>query len=362
MAEPLTSSDIWRIQRGFGVSELASPEEKKRFAAAGVAPLTTGARQRFEEGRGISPMAGATEKEAWVAAEVLAGQRDPMELPKTYGGLGERPEATTRRGLRMQQEWDAQYKMILDQQEAARQAELQNRELAIRQRSLTLQEEQEARIQAAAAKTQEEEFKTSQQANAAMKEVMGGVDEQGNEIAPLDPDSPDYMKRRNDLIKRYPRAMYDDAFKSAIATTDKSYFDLLNFQQQQRLQEESAGRIAERQVAAETRAAEKQAGIRSEERKEAKEDVIVSQEREIDKQIRAQRQVLAGLQGQKPTKTLEKTATEASNKLLDLRIERAGLRGFAFEDQDAYKQAVDAGKKPPAGTTIYIGRKQVKVK
>lgn len=232
MAEPLTSSDIWRIQRGFGVSELASPEEKKRFAAAGVAPLTTGARQRFEKGRGISPMAGDAEKEAWIAAEVLAGQRDPMELPKAYGGLGERPEASTRRGLRMQQEWDAQYKMILDQQEAARLAEKEQRNFALNERNQILQERQEARLQAAEAKAQNEALKIADDADRAMAEILGtAVDSAGNPIASLDPDSEDYTERRADILKRYKRAANDDAFKLTLSDLDKKYFDRINFDQ-----------------------------------------------------------------------------------------------------------------------------------
>lgn len=359
MADPLTSEDIIRERLGFGPS---TPEERQRAAAAGISPLGTMERGRFERGGGISSMASKEEKEAWVAAEVMAGKRDPMELPKAYGGLGERPEATTRRGLRMQQEWDTRYKMMTEQQDAIRQAEMEQRKFVLSERNLTLQERQEARLQAAEAKAQEEASKISDDADNAMNELLGGVDLSGNTIAGLDPDDPNYMQRRNDIVKRYPKALKDDAFKTAISTTDKSYFDAINFNQQLEAQQKSAILIGERQEAATTRGEKERAAIREEESTKQEERDIKRQESDIDKQIRAQRQVLAGLQGQKPTRTLEKAATEASNKLLDLRIERAGLRGFAFEDQEAYKQAIDAGKKPPAGTTIYIGRKQVKVK
>jgi len=265
---------------GFGPR---STEERQRAAAAGISPLGTMERQRFEEGRGISPMASTAEKEAWQAAEAMAGRRGPMEMPESYGGFGERPTVTgpewmsgTRRQMRMQEDWDKRYAAMVEEQKLARKMELENRQSALQERDITLRERQEARLQAAEAKRQDEDLKVSEQADLALNAVLGGFDPTGNPIAGLDPDSPDYMQRRNDIIKRYPKVLKDEAFKTAIATTDKSYFDTVNFSQQLQVQEESAARIVERQVAAETRAAEKQAGIRSEERKEAKEDVIAS--------------------------------------------------------------------------------------
>jgi hypothetical protein len=277
----------------------------------------------------------------------------PMELPEEWGG---RPSGTSRRTIRMQAEWDKQQESLMQQQRAMQQMDLEQRRFSLSERNQILQERQEARLQAAEAKRQDEDLKVSEQADFALNEVLGGFDPTGNPVSGLDPDAPDYMQRRNDIIKRYPKALKDDAFKTAIATTDKSYFDTVNFSQQLKAQEESSGRIIERQVAAEERAAERQVGIREEERVAQEERGIVSQEREIDKQIRAQRQVLAGLQGQKPTRTLEKASTEARNKLLDLRVERSALRGLVFETEEEANAA-----NPPSGSTIYIGRKPFKV-
>jgi len=277
----------------------------------------------------------------------------PMELPEEWGG---RPTGTSRRAIRMQAEWDKQRGQQLEEQRAMQQMDIEQRRFALSERNQVLQERQEARLQAAEAKRQDEDLKISEQADFALNEVLGGFDPTGNPVSGLDPDAPDYMQRRNDIIKRYPKALKDDAFKTAIATTDKSFFDTVNFSQQLKAQEESSGRIIERQVAAEERAAERQVGIREEERVAQEERGIVSQEREIDKQIRAQRQVLAGLQGQKPTRTLERASTEARNKLLDLRIERSALRGLVFETEEEANAA-----NPPSGSTIYIGRKPFKV-
>jgi hypothetical protein len=288
--------------------------------------------------------------------EPVAATRPTMgarELPEEWGG---RPTGESRRAIRMQEEWDKQRGQQLEEMRLAQQMEMEQRRFALSERDQVLQERQEARLQAAEAKAQEEILKVSEQADSALNEVLGGFDPSGNPISGLDPDAPDYMQRRNDIIKRYPKALQDDAFKTTIATTDKSYFDTVNFNQQLRSQEESSGRVLERQVAAEERAAERQVGIREEERVAQEERGIVSQEREIDKQIRAQRQVLAGLQGQKSTKTLEKASTEARNKLLDLRIERSALRGLVFETEEEANAA-----NPPSGSTIYIGRKPFKV-
>ena len=347
---------------GFGVSPMASAQTRKAYAAAGLSPLGTKERERFAAGMGLSPMASKTEKEAFIAAEVMAGRRDPMELPKAYGGLGERPEATTRRGLRMQQEWDKQYEMIAEQQKIAQQMEAEQRRLALTERNQILQERQEARLQAAETKAQEEILKVSEQADSALNEVLGGFDPTGAPISGLDPDATDYMQRRNDIIKRYPKALKDEAFKTAIATTDKSYFDRINFDQQLQAQEESSGRIIERQVAAEERAAGRQ--LEAAEKQRAKEEGrgTVAQEREMDKAIRAERQKLIEFQNQKVSPSQQKSVQASQNKLLDLRIEKAALRDLVFEDQESYKKALEAGKTFPSGTIIYIGRKPVKVK
>jgi hypothetical protein len=282
--------------------------------------------------------------------------RDLSTRPTTPKSAEWTPYA--RRQIRMQEDWDNQRAAEIEEQRALQSMEMDQRRFALSERNQILQERQEARLQAAEAKAQEEILKVSEQADLALNEVLGGFDPTGGPVSGLDPDAPDYMQRRNDIIKRYPKALRDDAFKTAIATTDKSYFDTENFNQQLQAQEQSSNRIIERQVSAEQRAAERQVEIREEERVAQEERGIVSQEREIDKQIRAQRQALAGLQGQKPTRSLEKASTEARNKLLDLRIERAALRGLVFETQEEADAAYD---KLPKGSTVYIDRKPTKV-
>jgi hypothetical protein len=280
-----------------------------------------------------------------------------MELPKAYGGLGDRPEATTRRGLRMQQEWDKQYEMMLAERELARKREIEERELSIRNRSLGIQERQEARLQAAEAKAQEEMLKVSEQADSALNEILGGFDSTGNPISGLDPDSPDYMQRRNDIIKRYPKALNDDAFKTAISTTDKSYFDKMNFDQQLQVQEQADVRM----LGKEERMVQRQAEAGKKAEQEKKEEDIVSQERSIQKSIRdatqKYRDLNASMAGRKSlSKTQQASLDAAKNTIIDLQVERAALRGLAFESEEDAEKA-----NPPSGSTIYIGRKPFKV-
>jgi hypothetical protein len=319
-------------------------------------------------------MASKSEKEAWVAAEVMAGRRDPSQLPESYGGLGERPKtpktgffstgeetAYGRRMARMQQAWDEAQKQQIEQQRFAQQVDAEQRRLALTERNQMLQERQEYRLQAAEAKAQEEVLKVSEQADSALNEVLGGFDPTGAPISGLDPDTPDYMQRRNDIIKRYPKALKDDAFKAAIATTDKSYFDKVNFDQQLQSQEESSGRIVERQVAAEERAAEKQRGIREEERKAQEERDIVTQERPINKSIRDERQKIIEFRTRPESAKRNQDIQASENKIIDLEIEKADLRGLAFNDRQAYEQALKNGLKIPSGTIIYIGRNPSRV-
>lgn len=124
MADPLTASDMWRIERGLGTSSMASPEERRRFAAAGQLPLNSMDVAKFAEGRGISPMAGTAEKEAWKMAEYMGGRRE--QAPISYGGLGDRPVGSSRRAIRMQDEWDKKQMDMLQQQRLAQQIQQAN--------------------------------------------------------------------------------------------------------------------------------------------------------------------------------------------------------------------------------------------
>ncbi len=230
MAEPLTSSDIIREQMGFGPS---SPDEKRRAAGAGISPLGTMERIRFEEGRGLSPMARKSEKEAYMASEVMAGRRDPMELPKSYGGLGERPEATTRRGFRMQQEWDKQYETMQAEQEAARRAERERLgyELQLRQEN-RMQTSQDLAMESARLK-EEREARVQDEAKMIFDSIRGKTLPDGTVIPPLRPSDPNSLERVTNLMnmtygmenqpaKEAVMMIYGDIVKSEQSRTSSS--------------------------------------------------------------------------------------------------------------------------------------------
>lgn len=215
MADPLTSSDIIRERLGFGPR---SPEERQRAAAAGISPLGTMERQRFERGGGLSPMASQTEKEAWQAAEVMAGRRSPIEMPESYGGLGERPSVTgpewmsgTRRQMRMQQEWDKQREMMIQEQEAARRAKLEadQFDLQVRQEN-RLVNEQDARRNAERLKAKMDEK------NAAVKNAAFGI------MADADLNSPIAYTSIVEQLSGIAGALEDEDVRSALGVIQKA--------------------------------------------------------------------------------------------------------------------------------------------
>jgi hypothetical protein len=140
MAEPLTSSDIIRERMGFGVSPLASAETRRAYAAAGLSPLGTQERERFERGGALSPMAGTAEKEAWKMAEFQAGRRE--QAPIEYGGQGDRPLGSSRRAIRMQEEWDKKQTELLNQQRLMQQMENEAKQMEAFDLDVRLKERQ----------------------------------------------------------------------------------------------------------------------------------------------------------------------------------------------------------------------------
>lgn len=129
MADPLTSSDMLSIERGGGPSAMASTEERRRFAAAGELPLNSMDMVKFAEGRGISPMAGTEDKAAWKMAEYMSGRRE--QAPVEYGGLGDRPQGSSRRAIRMQEAYDVRQAQMLEQERALQAMDIQRKQMEI---------------------------------------------------------------------------------------------------------------------------------------------------------------------------------------------------------------------------------------
>lgn len=233
MAEPLTSSDIIRERLGFGPT---SPDEKRRAAGGGISPLGTMERIRFEEGRGLSPMASKSEKEAYLASEVMAGRRDPMELPKSYGGLGERPEATTRRQFRMQQEWDKRYEMMKEEQKVARDLEKYNQQYQLQlDQEERMQRDQDMDLQAKLAESAREN-EVQREASLMMDAMKGAIAPDGKVIArPIRPEDDDAIERLNNLAGQFKYGIENKAVGSMF---EMLYRDAMKFREDQMKQSE----------------------------------------------------------------------------------------------------------------------------
>jgi hypothetical protein len=138
-------------------------------------------RRRF--GWGPSALASPEEKAAYEFIEkeplVMSGQMSPAALPEEYGG---RPTGSTRRSMRMQAAWDAQYKSELERQKEIRDAERFNLEIAREQRF----RDQEDREFAKQKLLSDRENAIQQEARLIQDSIIGGqqigVDKEGNPV------------------------------------------------------------------------------------------------------------------------------------------------------------------------------------
>jgi hypothetical protein len=121
MTYGLTDSDMNRLRLGFGIS--GDTESRRRAAAAGVAPLTTSERIRRDWGWG--PDSSPESQRAFQAAEVMERGGSTFSMPAEYGGF---PTGSSRRDIRMRDEWIARenVRMKLEEEERERQKFLQN--------------------------------------------------------------------------------------------------------------------------------------------------------------------------------------------------------------------------------------------
>lgn len=214
MAEPLTSSDIWAIEQGFG----ASPDTRSRarFAAAGVAPLTTGEQIRREWGWGPSEFAAPESRRAFQAAEVIERGGPLEQMPVEYGG---RPTGTSRRALRMQAEYDAAQQEYLRNQLIEQQME----ESSARMEDTRLEREAQELEKARQAKIRDE-------ASFIFDSIKGGIqtgtDEAGNPTfsEPINPLREEDFDRITNLMgsigmenaaaRQAVMRLYEDALKA----------------------------------------------------------------------------------------------------------------------------------------------------
>ena len=71
-------------------------------------------------------------------AEYMAGSRE--QAPVEYGGIGDRPQGSSRRAIRMQDEWDKKQTELLQQQRLSQQMDLEQKQFEMSQRDQQIQE------------------------------------------------------------------------------------------------------------------------------------------------------------------------------------------------------------------------------
>jgi len=166
---------------------------------------------RRQFGWGVSSMASPEERRAWEALDtqeaIERGEATVADLPEQYGG---RPQGTTRRAIRMQAEWDAQ--------QAARLAEEQDRRAQVElQRQQERAGRQETREQYRYNKEVEADLAKSTKDSEIEKQGMAFV----SGLRQLDPRSSDYFIERTKLYDENPLALADPNIKKLTSEFDE---------------------------------------------------------------------------------------------------------------------------------------------
>lgn len=167
-----------------------------------------------------STMASSTEREAYAAQEVGRGNLPSSELSEDFGG---RPQGSSRRAIRMQDEWDKQYEMTVMQQNAAMLAAKEQREIEESLRDRQLDEENLELKRETRRAAQDIQHRTNQHVSGFLAGLNGGVDSAGNTIPPLDPESSDYPKRKSQLFRDFPLATKKEEVSPIIDAMDEIY-------------------------------------------------------------------------------------------------------------------------------------------
>jgi len=331
----LNSSDEWSLRHGFGISALASTDDRKRWASAGIAPLTTKDRERFEQGRGISSMASRADQDAWVLAEIQAGRRPETDMPEAFGG---RPTGSSRRAMRMQAEWDKAEEARMKQDAERRQIQQTDFQQGIQKRDQALQEERMGWERTAKWASQDIEKKASDEVKGFMEGLYGEDDGTGNLVGGLDPESPDYPVQRAKLLSKYPLSTTSDQAQKLLAAIDAIHdkkmaavkeAELLK-RREEEIAKERAQRLEDKKL--ENIEAEERAVSRATQQEIGKYSIKVD---EIDAKIAAETATLAG-----ETKKTNKQAIEQNIRRL------TAERDFLVEKANELSASAEKKKEP----------------
>lgn len=347
---------------------------------------------RWQWGWGPSPLASEEEKQAYKARQVRAGKLPATELPEAYGGM---PTGNTRRAIRAREVWVQQQKYLFDLAEQQRQAEAAARE----ERRLSIAEQAERRQQEAIDMAEQREERVLKEAGAMINSIRGSVAPDGTVISrPIRPEDLDAVDRLNNIARDFKfgienkaaadmfNSLYNDATKfqndrinqskqqelAAInlsVRTGRPFEDFGTYDEQGVFQPKLQGMItgAEEVKAAEEKKAQEAAISTEKRRAETTADVAEERDkktrrRQLDEDILTEEQILIDYQNQKESPSRDVEIKKSRAKLLNLGLKRAAIDDLVFKDPDAYKKALEEGRKIPSGTIIYIGTKPVKVK
>jgi hypothetical protein len=156
-------------------------------------------------------------------ASMQQGLIRPMvsgDMPEEWGG---RPKGTSRRAIRMQDEWDKQRARQLQEMQAIRSLEAMDFEQNLKLRNQQIQEEQMGWKREVEWSRQNVEHRTNQHVMGFLQGMKGGYDEMGNTIPELDPESPNYEVRRKNLLRDYPLAAKHPEIQPILGAMDEIF-------------------------------------------------------------------------------------------------------------------------------------------
>lgn len=145
-------------------------------------------------GWGPSELASPEEKRAWAQLE-MPQNATPIQR------LGDRPLGITRRGIRMQAEWDAQYAQALEQQRLLQQMEMEQRRFGLQAMGeQRLQREQDLRLKEFEM-VEDRNNRIQNEASAIVDGIRGAKLPDGTVVNPIRPEDDNALERLENLAR-----------------------------------------------------------------------------------------------------------------------------------------------------------------
>jgi len=150
-----------------------------------------------------SAFASPEEREAYAAQQVKAGELPSSSLSEAYGG---RPQGTTRRAIRMQEQWDKQRAAQIEEARSLQAMDIEQKQFEMGLRDQQMQEDDFYYNRG----LKEAEQKLQAQQRAEARAITSGITQ-------LDPRSPDYQKNLAALFGNNPLGAADENVQKVAA-------------------------------------------------------------------------------------------------------------------------------------------------